>query len=177
MRPADQTKLEEFEVLIPNVDATGVAERIKVLAPVRWEAGVGEWVLTPEGDELIESTKARHIGLLLPAQLKELRQRYGRTQAEMGELFQVGGKSWTRWESGRQRPSRSLNLLLRAVYENELPFAYLLKRAGQRVEYHHTPSALVLNEGESGPGTPGKLGKSEPAGKMPRRRRSRKTAA
>jgi len=75
--------------------------------------------------------QARRIGLLLPAQLKELRERYDYTQKEMGELFQVGEKSWTRWESGRHRPSRSINLLIRALYEGQNLDHYLLKRAGK----------------------------------------------
>jgi hypothetical protein len=50
----------------------------------------------------------------------------------MGELFQVGEKSWTRWESGKHRPSRSINLLIRALYEGEISIGYLLKRAGKQ---------------------------------------------
>jgi transcriptional regulator with XRE-family HTH domain len=92
---------------------------------------VKEWLLTPEAHEAIEATKARLIGLLLPEQFKELRQRYRYSQKEMGELFQVGEKSWTRWESGKQRPSRSINLLIRALYEGQVSVNYLLKLAGK----------------------------------------------
>ena len=76
-----------------------------------------EWLLTPEAHQIIEETKARRMGLLLPAQMKELRERYKYSQKEMGELFQVGEKSWTRWESGKHRPSRSINLIIRALFE------------------------------------------------------------
>ena len=85
----------------------------------------------PEAHQIIEDTKARHMGLLLPAQFKELRRRYGYSQKEMGALFQVGEKSWTRWESGKHRPSRSINLAIRALYDGELSISYLLKRAGK----------------------------------------------
>ena len=71
------------------------------------------------------------IGLLSPAQMKELRERFDYSQREMGELFQVGEKSWTRWETGKQRPSRSMNLLIRALYDGEISINYLLKRAGK----------------------------------------------
>ena len=122
-------KQEEFEVFVP--DARGeVVQRLKVTAPVRWDEEIKEWVLTPEAHRLIEDTKARHMGLLLPDQFKELRQRYDSSQREMGELFQVGEKSWTRWETGKQRPSRSINLLIRALYEGEIAIEYLIKRAG-----------------------------------------------
>jgi DNA-binding XRE family transcriptional regulator len=126
-----KTKNEQFEVLVPNLEGNGVAERVKVVAPMRWDEELQEWLLTPEAHEIIESTKARHMGLLLPAQLKELRERHDYTQKEMGELFQVGEKSWTRWESGKHRPSRSINLLIRALYEGEISLNYLLDRAGK----------------------------------------------
>lgn len=126
-----KTKHEEFEVLVPNIDGTAVAERVKVMIPMRWDEELKDWLLTPEAHQIIEDTKARRIGLLLPAQLKELRERYEYTQTEMGELFQVGEKSWTRWESGRHRPSRSINLLIRALYEGQISINYLLKRAGK----------------------------------------------
>lgn len=126
-----KTKIEEFEVLIPNLDGTDIAERVKVPVTLEWDEEVKEWLLTPEAHQIIEETKARRIGLLLPAQLKELRERYDYTQKEMGELFQVGEKSWTRWESGNHRPSRSINLIIRALYEREISINYLLKRAGK----------------------------------------------
>lgn len=126
-----KTKSEDFEVLVPNAEGTAVAERVKVKIPLRWDSEVEEWVLTPEAHELIDNTKARHMGLLLPEEFKALRKRLGYSQKEMGELFQAGDKSWTRWESGQHRPSRSLSLLIRAVYEAELSVDYLLQRLGK----------------------------------------------
>lgn len=126
-----KTKKEEFEVHVPKADGSGIAEKVKVMVPVRWDEELQDWLMTPEAHEIIDNTKARLIGLLLPKQLKELRERYDYTQQEMGELFQVGEKSWTRWESGKHRPSRSINLLIRALYENEISINYLLKRAGK----------------------------------------------
>jgi DNA-binding XRE family transcriptional regulator len=126
-----KTKVEEFEVLIPSLDGSGIMEKVMVPVTLEWDEEVKEWLLTPEAHQMIEDTKARHIGLLLPAQLKELRERYGYTQKEMGELFQAGEKSWTRWESGKHRPSRSINLLICALYEGEISINYLLKRAGK----------------------------------------------
>jgi len=126
-----KTKMQNFEVLVPNLEGTDIAERVKVQIPVQFSEEIGEWVLTPEAHEIIDATKARHMGLLLPAQFKELRKRLGFSQKEMGELFQAGEKSWTRWESGNQRPSRSISLLIRALYDGELSVDYLLKQAGR----------------------------------------------
>lgn len=122
---------QDFEVQVPTVDGSGVAEKLKVKVPVYWDEEIKDWIMTPEAHEIIDNTKARLVGLLLPAQLKALRDRFDYSQKEMGELFQVGEKSWTRWETGNQRPSRSLNLLIRALYDGEISLNYLLKRAGK----------------------------------------------
>jgi DNA-binding transcriptional regulator YiaG len=82
---------------------------------MEWDAELKVWLLSAEAEAMVENTKARYLGLLLPHELHELRQRLGLTQRQIGDLLQIGSKSWTRWETGRQRPSRSLNLLLRAV--------------------------------------------------------------
>jgi transcriptional regulator with XRE-family HTH domain len=112
----------EFVVHVPKADGSGIAEKFPVTVPVRWDEEIQDWLMTPEAHEIIEN-------LLLPAQLKELRERHDCTQREMGELFQVGEKSWTRWETGKHRPSRSINLLIRALYEGEISIHYLLERA------------------------------------------------
>lgn len=126
-----KTKYEDFEVCIPDLAGTGIAERLTVQIPLEWDEEVKQWLIGAAANEIIEDTKARHMGLLLPAQFKELRERYGYTQKQMGELFQVGEKSWTRWESGKHRPSRSNNLPIRALYDGEISINYLLKRAGK----------------------------------------------
>src|SRR5262245_20126493 len=125
-------KSEEFEVVVPKADGSGIAERVKVTVPVRWDEELEDWLMTAEAHEIIDNAKARLMGLLLPEQFRELRERYGFSQREMGELFQVGEKSWTRWETGKHRPSRSISLFVRALYEEELSLNYLLQRAGKK---------------------------------------------
>ncbi len=142
-------KEQEFEIHVPKVDGSGIAEIVKVMVPVRWDEEVQVWLMTPEAHEIIDNTKARLIGLLMPEQLKELRERHDCTQTEMGELFQVGEKSWTRWESGRHRPSRSINLLIRALYEGEISIDYLLKRAGKPPRV--ILPAMMLNDAQVQP--------------------------
>ena len=126
-----KTKYEDFEVVVPDLEGGGVAERVKVQVPLEWDEELNQWLLAPEAHEIIEDTKARHMGLLLPAQFKELRERFGYTQKQMGELFQAGEKSWTRWESGKHRPSRMVSLLVRALYDGEVSIGYLLTKAGK----------------------------------------------
>ncbi len=126
-----KTKIENFEVCIPNLEGTDVERKLTVQVPLEWDADFGEWVLSEEAHRIIEDTKAREMGLLQPRQLKELRERHGYTQKQMGELFQIGEKSWSRWESGKHRPSRSVNLLFRMLYDHAVSVEHLWKCAGK----------------------------------------------
>lgn len=108
-------ELRAFEVPIPTADGQGIAEHIGLMVPMEWDPELKEWLITPEAETDIETTKARHMGLLMPADLLALRQHLDLTQDEIGELLKIGEKTWTRWESGRQRPSQSMNLMLRAL--------------------------------------------------------------
>jgi len=118
-------QLREFEVAIPAPDGRSEVEQIKILVPMKWDDDLGEFLLTPEAHEKIENTKARYMGILLPEELRALRERLNLSQRGIGELLQIGEKSWTRWESGKQRPSRMVNLLLRALYDGEIRVEYL----------------------------------------------------
>jgi transcriptional regulator with XRE-family HTH domain len=73
----------------------------------------------------LEDLQARLMGLLLPEQMKELRESLGFSQNQMSALLQLGGKTWHRWETGKERPSRSLNILLHALYDGRIDVAYL----------------------------------------------------
>ncbi len=110
-----KTELHPYEVPIPTADGERVAEVVTIMVEVEWDEIVREWLLTPEAELQIEETKARHMGLLTPTELRSLREKLGLTQAELAELLKIGAKTWTRWETGRQRPSQSLNLLLRGL--------------------------------------------------------------
>jgi DNA-binding transcriptional regulator YiaG len=114
-----------FQLPIPNLDGDGVAEMVTINVQVQLDPETGEEVLTPESVELIEKTQARHMGLLSPEEIKELRVRLDLTQEEMSRLLQLGAKSYTRWESGRARPSRSLNILLCALRDGVITTEYL----------------------------------------------------
>lgn len=114
-----------FDVQIPNLDGDAIAETIRIDVQAFTDPETGEDILTPESMELIEKTQARHMGLMGSEEIRALRLRLMLTQAEMSELLQLGGKSYTRWESGRARPSRSLNLLLCALRDGVITTEYL----------------------------------------------------
>jgi DNA-binding transcriptional regulator YiaG len=73
----------------------------------------------------IAQTQARYMGLMLPNEIKALRKRFALTQGQLGDLLQVGEKSYCRWETGRSRPSRSTNVLLCALRDGKITIPYL----------------------------------------------------
>jgi len=125
-------EMQPFEVSVPEVSGEGIERLITIPIPMEWDAEIGEWLMTEEGSRLVEETKCRAMGLLTPVEMKALRERLGFSQKQMGELFQVGAKSWTRWETGRYRPMRVIGLLIRALHDGAVSLDYLLERAGMK---------------------------------------------
>ena len=125
-----KTTTQAFAIHIPDANAESTERIVSIDVPVRWDELIDEWVLTEEAHEMIDRRKALEMGLLSPSQLRDLRERHKQNQKQMGALFQVGEKSWSRWESGKHRPTRSINLLIRALYDGEISIDYLRKRAG-----------------------------------------------
>ena len=157
-----------FDVHIPNLDGDGIAQTIRIEVEAYTDPASGEDILTPESLVLIEKTQARHMGLMSASEIKELRQRLGLSQDEMSELLQIGGKSYTRWESGRARPSRSMNLLLCALRDGQLDVNYLQalrdpdRPSGwsPREMYQHFFAAWLAQCPKQKMSSPPKLGKS-----------------
>lgn len=129
-----KTTTQAFAIHIPDANGDSTKRIVTIDVPVRWDEMIDEWVLTEDAHEMIDRRKALEMGLLSPAQLRELRVKHSLNQKQMGELFQVGEKSWCRWESGKHRPTRSINLLIRAFYDGEISNSYLRKRAGMPEE-------------------------------------------
>lgn len=124
--------MQPFDVSVPDVSGEGIDRLITIQIPMEWDAEIGEWLMTEEGSRSVEETKCRAMGLLTPGEMKALRERLGFSQKQMGELFQVGAKSWTRWETGRYRPMRVIGLLIRALHDGAVSLDYLLERAGMK---------------------------------------------
>jgi DNA-binding transcriptional regulator YiaG len=116
----------EEEVIIPTNDGKGIANVIKVNVPAFRDPKTGEIYLAEKALQILDDVKARHMGLISREELKLLRARLRCTQKELCALLQIGEKTWTRWETGRERPSRSMNLLLRALSEGRISVPWLL---------------------------------------------------
>lgn len=128
----------KIQVPIPTLSGEGVDRTVTVEVPAIFDAAIGDYILGDEAQEAIDRTKARHMGLLAPDEIRQLRQALELTQAEMSDLLQLGRKTYTRWESGRERPSRSLNILLRSLWDGKVTTAYL--REIQLVQHAHDPA-------------------------------------
>lgn len=116
-------------IYIPTPDGSAIAE-------TRW-VEVDAW-RDPESDEIfldndaiekLDAAKARYLGILTPDQLCNLRTEIGITQKEMAGILQLGEKTWTRWETGSERPSRSMNVLLTAIFDGKVDINYLRELA------------------------------------------------
>jgi DNA-binding transcriptional regulator YiaG len=114
-----------FDVHVPNFDGDGIAYTVTIEVQAYTDPETGVDLLTPESGQLIEKTQARHMGLMSAEDIKTLRLRLDLSQNELSELLQIGAKTYTRWESGRAIPSRSMNVMLCAMRDGQLNVNYL----------------------------------------------------
>lgn len=120
-----ELRTSQFHVHIPNLEGDGIAETVSVNVQCFTDPETGAEVLTPESLELIDRTKARRMGLILPDDLRSLRERLDLSQEDISHLLQIGAKTYTRWETGRARPSRSMNVMLCALRDGMMTIEYL----------------------------------------------------
>jgi len=132
----------EYEVLVPSLDETSAAEKVPIKVPAWKDSETQEVYLDHRAEAMIENVKARRMGLLSTKEIKEVRLRMGLNQAEISDLLQIGKRSWTRWESGRERPSRVINVLLRALADEKIDKNYLL---GIRMNKHQMGRVWPVN--------------------------------
>jgi DNA-binding transcriptional regulator YiaG len=125
------TKKVPFEIYLPATSDTP-AKLVETIEVEVYE-NFGEEFLTAESSELIERTRARHMGFLHGKDIRDLRKRLGLTQDQLSELLDCGGKSLSRWESGRGLPSGIVNKLLRLLDEGHVTVESLNAVTGPRL--------------------------------------------
>jgi DNA-binding transcriptional regulator YiaG len=113
------------EVRIPSADRVSPPTVLQVKVPAWRDPDDGEIYLDGEAIRILDDVRARHLGLMTSEEIREMRQNLGLTQKRLSELLQIGEKTWTRWESGRDRPSKSLNLLICALRDDKIDVPYL----------------------------------------------------
>lgn len=104
------------KVRIPDGNG-GIREIMDVEVDAEFDETTGEYFLSDEAIRKIDRVKARLMGLLLPSEIKELRARFNKTQADMCAILGLGAKTWTRWETGAERPQTFYGKVLIALYE------------------------------------------------------------
>lgn len=104
------------KVRIPDGNG-GIREIIDVEVDAEFDETTGEYFLSDEAIRKIDRVKARLMELLLPSEIKELRARFNKTQADMCAILGLGAKTWTRWETGAERPQTFYGKVLIALYE------------------------------------------------------------
>ena len=105
-----------LQVRIPDGNG-GIREVVNVEVDTEYDEATGEYFLTDESIRKIDRKKARLMGLLLPSEIKELRLRFNKTQKDMCAILALGAKTWTRWETGAERPNPFYGKVLIALYE------------------------------------------------------------
>jgi putative zinc finger/helix-turn-helix YgiT family protein len=94
------------------------------IANATWAAcsSCGEEILPDELTEAIEAEQYRRLGLLSPANIRQVREKTGLSAVEMAHLLGVGEKSFTRWENGRSIQNKSNDTLIRLLDKNAAAF-------------------------------------------------------
>jgi HTH-type transcriptional regulator/antitoxin MqsA len=73
------------------------------------------------GDEALRRASTavrREEGLLMPDEIREIRQRYGLSQADLERLIGAGPKTVVRWERGTIFQNRTADTLLRVLRDH-----------------------------------------------------------
>ena len=116
----------KLPVIIPAPEGSGLEPRVLEVEVNGWRDPTdGEIYLSGTTTAYVDQIKAHEMGLLAPQDFKLLREQLHVTQAEISSLLQIGKRSWTRWETGRDRPTRSINLLVRSLYDGIITVPYL----------------------------------------------------
>lgn len=114
-----KTQKTNFDIYIP---ATENRDPIKVKT-IEIEVLVdeqGNELITPESREQIQKQQARFMGLLAPIDIVELRKKLKLSQLQFAELIGCGKKSLSRWENGREHPTKLVNTILRLLEDDRI---------------------------------------------------------
>jgi len=102
----------------------------------------GEIVFPGETTRFIEAAVAEQTEQLSPRELERIREDLGvATQDEMSEILGLGLKTFHKWESGRQFPTRSMSYYIRVLAEVPGAFEFLRRRAWRAKNRVATPQA------------------------------------
>lgn len=104
---------------------------LSVQVPV-WICSTCSYSFTDEDAEVLRhEAVCRHLNLMTPAEIVQMREKLGMTQKDLAELTKLGDASIKRWESGSLIQSASANMLLR-LCKNSLSRSIMHKFAAEK---------------------------------------------
>lgn len=107
-----ETTLHSDEFKYGSDDA---AVTLRVELPVRRCTDCGFDFIDHEGERLRHAAVCRHLGVLTPAEVRQIREDYGMTRAAFAEFSGLGEATLGRWETGALVQNRANDLYLRLV--------------------------------------------------------------
>src|SRR5262249_19605918 len=98
-----------------------------VIADATWLEcdNCGQQMIPAALNRKLEELSMTRQGLLVPAQIKAIREKLGLSQTAMAERLGVGEKTYTRWESGRSMQNKSSDNLIRLMDRSPEQFAVI----------------------------------------------------
>ncbi|MEZ5401217.1 MAG: type II toxin-antitoxin system MqsA family antitoxin [Bryobacteraceae bacterium] len=85
------------------------AVTLSCILPLRICNACGDRFIDAVGESVRHDAVCRHLGIMTPREIQELRLRFGLTQSAMSELTGIGVASLSRWECGASQQSMALN--------------------------------------------------------------------
>jgi len=125
------------EYLIRHPRSNAIVAQIPDL---EWEecSECGEHFLDDKAMSKVEEGKYCSRGLLLPRELKAIRESFGLTQLQMAKVLNVGEKTYCRWENGLSMQTKALDGLVRLMARN--PRELLRNKESEREQAGKTKS-------------------------------------
>ena len=102
----------------PFIYGSGV-NAVELTANVRVHtcSACGDSYTDDEADIAYDEAVCRHLGILTPAEIRAMRERYGLTRAEFAHLTGFGKATLGRWERGEVTQNRSADRYLRLLLD------------------------------------------------------------
>jgi len=84
-----------------------------------------EDILSNELEAAINHERYQRLGLLLPKEIRRVREKTGLSAVDLSRLLGVGEKTYTRWENGHSLQTKASDTLIRLIDKNAELFALL----------------------------------------------------
>lgn len=122
-------KKQTVQVKVFGTDGMPIGT-VPVEVPLEKDDITGEWCYGPEAIRIIDEVKRKHANILSPAQIRSIRDRFGKTQEGMCKMLGLGARTWTRWETGAMIPNPAMNKMLVGLLNGEYMIAQTSKIDG-----------------------------------------------